>query len=220
MIDNVLCGGENIEDEVCDRLNAYLAKPRSERYVCGFWYKHYDICYLNRRHDFHIWAEENHPFQFFIRYSFYWFVRRKISLVREFFSDSYRWCFKPCHVEIRAAVPRLWMDLDSVMEEVNFAIICQFQKEANNSWLDYVNVDDQREFKQWMDSAVNWIRVERVALQKQIDDASESLPKRYRIDSPEFQGYCEISRTNEDLIREGDTKILKEMVEKRGYFWT
>lgn len=107
-----------------------------------------------------------------------------------------------------------------MIEDVGFAMIVAFKKEADESCVDWNGTENHRKFKNWLDSAADWIAVARPKLVQQMENAYPPHPL-----PPELKGktydelYGEVNRL-EKLIEDTDTSILKQMIEYRDYMWT
>ena len=156
--------------------------------------------------------------------------------------DHIKTIFKPHHSRLRKAIPRQWSDLTSVIVDVNFEIIKSFyEDEYSNGIVDWESDEYHKEFAQWLEAAYKYITVERSELEKQKDAA---YPKSRSDDwfgeaetdkngnvthqmktCEELYGksykevYREVNRL-EALIDKKDTKVITEMVKRKGYFWT
>lgn len=135
------------------------------------------------------------------------------------FTYFVRKIFKPAHNDIRKAIPRGWQDISSLLVDVNFAMIKSFKKEADESFVDWDGTPEHRKFKNWLDTANDWVCNVRPSLQKQMDAAYPdcSIPGIRNKSYEELYG--EVNRL-EKLIDDTDTNILKQFVEYRHYAWT
>lgn len=189
----------------------------------GFWYrKPYSLSWEGWD-EWEEFTKKQFPIQYRIRNGYQTIARNVKHYYKEIYWSVYRF-FNPCHKDIRKAIPRQWRDISGLIVDVNFAMIKSFKEEADSSYVDWKYVEDQVKFKQWLDSAYNYITVERPTLEKQQsdaypshEDAQASLCGSKEKSYDELYG--EVNRI-EKLIDNTDTKILKEMIEYRDYMWT
>lgn len=132
--------------------------------------------------------------------------------------------FRAENETIRKAVPTRYTDTTSLIIDVNFAIIKQFKKEADESYVDWDGHESHAEFKKWLDLAYTWITEGRPNLEKERDRAypkRRSLAEIFKSDSKEdyHSLYGEVHRL-EALIAQTDENILIQMIKYREYFWT
>jgi len=128
--------------------------------------------------------------------------------------------FRPCHSDIRKAIPREWMDIADLIIDVNFAAILSFKKEADESWVDWDSTENHRKFKNWLDSTVHWIERGRPACEAQRDMLYPPYPLPPEMKDKSYDELYGALNKVEELIAQTDTSILKQMVEYRDYFWT
>lgn len=173
--------------------------------------------------DWEIWrknTKKQYPFQYWARETVpHWFSIHIKWSCRELYWKVYRF-FKPCHKSIRKAIPRQWRDIANLIVDVNFAMILSFKKEAEESFVDWDGTPEHRKFKNWLDSAVHWIKEGRPACEAQCDTLypPHPLPSEMK-DRSYDELYGELDKV-EALIAETDANILKQMIEYREYFWT
>lgn len=202
----------------------YLRLPRSERYVYGMFYRRPLAMKLGEweRFDEHIC--KTHPLQYRLR-EFGGDMQDRFGRLCRWFPRACRWLFRPPHPLVRRAIPRHWMDLSSLIEDINFAIIRQFKIEMDEGIVDWTATEHHRDFKAWMERAIAYLDRERPALCEHL----ETVYERHGVDLTEclggqmddaaeaaFEEYCRL----EKVIEESDTRLLQEMIERRGYFWT
>lgn len=173
--------------------------------------------------DWKTWREntkKQYPVQYWLRETVpHWFAVRIKMPCRDLYWNIYRF-FKPCHKDIRKAIPRQWSDITNLIIDVNFAMILSFKKESDESCVDWDGTPEHRKFKNWLDSAAGWINAARPALMRQQDNAYPPHPLPDDMKNKSYDElYGEVNRI-EQLIDETDTNILKQMIEYRGYFWT
>lgn len=164
-------------------------------------------------------TRQQYPVQYFFReeVSLYFSIRwRRIKDLKY----KIKCFFFPMHQEIRKAIPRTWTDLSDLVVDLNFAMILSFKKEADESWVDWDGTEGHRKFKNWLDTAADWIEKTRPELEKQRDNSyPPQRPFKERSAKTYDELYGEVNRI-EKLINETDSNILKQMVEYRDYMWT
>ncbi len=158
------------------------------------------------------------------------------------FYDRIKPIYAPKHSRIRKSVPRTWVDICSLIEDVNFEMIKSFyEEEFIDGIVNWESDDRHTEFSKWLTSAYKYITEERPLLQKKMD---ESYPetgsadqlcdekinpdgsKTYQLKSCEElygKSYQELYGKVEEyetLITNKDTEVLLSMVKYRQFFWT
>ncbi len=131
----------------------------------------------------------------------------------DFVWEVYRY-FKPCHQQIRKAIPNRWTDISELIGIINFELLKAF----HDNEMDIVDWDSNElhsEFKTWIEQAYNYITIERPKLEDQI---SNSYPPRGMKGTYE-EKYGELTRL-ETLLTQKDTEILVEIVKRREMFWS
>jgi hypothetical protein len=153
-----------------------------------------------------------------------------------YYTEKIRPIWSPAHTRIRKAVPRKWMDLSSIIKDVNFEIIKSFyEEEYLNGVVDWEQSGPSHiEFSVWLEEAYRYVTEERLMLEKQMDDAyppSRPIDAWFEETEETFKGkklykfkpsnadYSEVNRL-EQLIEEKDTEILSTLIKYRGFFWT
>jgi len=159
------------------------------------------------------------------KYPIQFFIRDKASDIRYFFTrkmKDYYWIayrfFKPCHSDIRKAIPSRWVDIHALILDVNVAMLLSFKKEADESCVDWTFTEDQKKFKNWLDVAAKWFAADRPIVVKQMEDAYPPLGSKTK-DKTYEELYGEVNRL-EKLIDDTDSAFLKQMIEYRAYMWT
>lgn len=188
-------------------------------YKYGFWYKNPRSLTLDGWTEWRTNVKKNHPIQYFVRefandtrYTLLGWYRKVKNGVRR--------VFNPQHQDLRKAIPRSWSDISDLIVDVNFAMILSFKKEADESHVDWDGTEKHREFKNWLDSAAHWITVGRPNCQVQSDALQPLHPLDDLQKGKTYEElYGEMNKM-EKLMEDTDSKILKEMIEYRGYFWT
>jgi hypothetical protein len=164
-------------------------------------------------------TKEKYPFQYWLREDvYYWFLGFKWKW--DDFSYKLKCTFKPKHQEIRKAIPKTWVDISSLIVDVNFAMILSFKKEADESWVNWDGTEKHREFKNWLDSAAHWITIGKVNCEAQADVLYPPCPLTDDLKGKSYeQLYGELNKML-SLIEETNSQILKQMIDYREYFWT
>lgn len=167
-------------------------------------------------------VREEHPIQYRIRECIedmeHIFIRRCRQL-----KYSLRTLFFPENELIRKAIPARGCDVTHLITVMNFAAILQFKKEADESHVDWNGTEEHREFKNWLDLAVVWIKEGKANLEKKLDEAYpdldliRSVPTLGKEQIKDL--YKEVQRL-EELIKQTDENILVQMMKYRDYFWT
>ena len=132
--------------------------------------------------------------------------------------------FNPKNKKYRAAIPNTWADVCVLIEDVNFAFIKGFyEDEYKSGWVDWQGSGEPTsKFAKWLEKAYQYITVERLQLQKDLDAAYPPLTAKRltEINRNSYEEeYAEVHRI-EKLIQDKDTKILTETIKYRQYFWT
>ena len=157
---------------------------------------------------------------------------------RMFYYDKVKPIFKPQHSRIRKSIPKTWMDIGTLIENVNFEMIKSFyEDEYSKGYIDWESDDYHKNFSNWLKNAYKYISEIRPKLENDLENAyPSSLPivqmfkpitdsqgrKLYEMVSdgiPYEKKYAEVIRI-ENLIEENDTEILIQMIKFRKYFWT
>ncbi len=194
----------------------YLSQPKRARVRFGLYVVPFAL-------DFEGWdkwdeyVKKTYPVQYWVRETWTWFSYRWKDL-RRWPRQTWRWLFKPPHPLVRASIPRHWMDLSGLIEDINFAIIKQFELEMRDSCVDWDSDWSHRNFKNWILDAVDYIDNRRPALEQAMQDTyPKGLSFSQMMADP---SWGEKYRMYEELIRHKDTDLLQQMVENRGFFWT
>jgi hypothetical protein len=142
--------------------------------------------------------------RWFIQYEI---IRRIPYQIRDFYWMKVKTIWAPKHSRIRKAVPRHWMDLDHVLQEVNFEIIKSFYEDEYKAGIvDWEGTGgDSLKFTKWLEEAYIYITSYRKVLEKQIDNA--------------YPNYKKVEKLEKEM-EDKDTKILTELVKWRRHMWT
>ena len=133
--------------------------------------------------------------------------------LNNFVWDVYRY-FKPCHQQIRKAIPNRFTDICKLIRDVNF----EFVKSFHDNEMDIIDWDadnHHKDFRDWINKSYDYITIERPELQDQL---SKSYPPPRAKGSYE-EKYAEVIRL-ESLIETKDTELLLEIIKRRQMFWS
>jgi hypothetical protein len=140
----------------------------------------------------------------FIQYEI---IRRIPYQIREFYWTKVKTIWAPKHSRIRKAIPRHWMDLDHVLQDVNFEIIKSFYEDEYKAGIvDWEGTGgDALKFTKWLEESYTYITSYRKVLEKQIDNA--------------YPNYRKVEKLEKEM-EDKDTKVLIELVKWRRHMWT
>ena len=158
-----------------------------------------------------------------------------------YYYEKIRPIFSPQNKRYRKVVPRTWSDVSNLIEVVNFEFIKGFyEDEYLHGHTDWEGTGEHAvEFAKWLESAYDYITIERPTLEKQMDDAYPVLlPLKEMFVPCEYddkgkvkmlkmvddgrtyeEKYGEVNRL-EQLIQDKDTEILTQLVKYRFFFWS
>ena len=182
----------------------------------------YETPYSLSMDDWELWRKEmkeKYPFQYWLREDVYFWLTSWKRRWEDFYYEI-NCFFNPKNQEIRKAIPKTWMDISSLVVDVNRAMILSFKKEADEGFIDWNADEGHKNFKNWLDAAAKWFTEDKPNLEKQRDAAYPPYPlpiemKEYSYD----QLYGKVNEL-EKTIEDTDSKILKEMIDFRQYMWT
>jgi hypothetical protein len=184
-----------------------------------FWYKTPSSLSWDDWEKWRVDTRKQYPIQYFFRED----VRLEFSIIWRRIKDfkyKIKCFFFPYHQELRKAIPNTWRDISSLVIDLNLAMILSFKKEADASWVDWDGTEEHRKFKNWLDSAANWVQEGRPNLEKLRDNAYPPYPLPDRMKDWNYeQLYSEVNRI-EKLINDTDSNIIKQMIDYRDYMWT
>lgn len=158
-----------------------------------------------------------------------------------YYYDKIRPIFNPQNKRYRKIIPRTWSDVSHLIEIVNFEFIKGFyENEYLHGHTDWEGTGEHAvEFALWLESAYDYITIERPQLEKDMDNAYPPHPpinemfvpcetdekgkvKMFRMverkESYE-ELYGEVNRL-EQLIQDKDTEILSQLIKYRHFFWS
>lgn len=149
--------------------------------------------------------------------------------------------FSPENKRYRKAIPRTWTDVSHLIEIVNFEFIKGFyENEYLHGHTDWEGTGEHAvEFAKWLESAYDYITIERPELERQMDAAyppyrpidkmfvpcqtdENGKVKMYTMvdDGKTYkEKYGEVDRL-EQLIQDKDTEILTQLAKYRHFFWS
>lgn len=152
--------------------------------------------------------------------------------------EKIRPIFNPQNKRLRKFIPRTWTDTSHFMVDLNFELIKIFyEDEYKADIVDWNSDEPHRKFARWLEHTYFYITKARPQLEidlqnaypptKPIEVMFERVPQEdgtvrtYLKDDgiPYEIKYKEVNRI-EKLIDDTDTKILKEFVDYRNFFWT
>jgi len=155
--------------------------------------------------------------------------------------DKVRPIFAPQNKRYRKIIPRTWSDILNMIEVVNFEFIKGFYEgEYLHGHTDWEGTGEHTvEFAKWLESAYDYITIERPQLEKDMDNAYPPLRpieewfeacetddkgkvKMYKMidDGKTYEEkYGEVNRL-EQLIQDKDSEILTQLVKYRHFFWS
>jgi len=157
---------------------------------------------------------------------------------RLWYYDVIKPVFRPHHVRLRKAIPRQWTDLVTVIVNINFEIIKSFyEDEYKDGYIDWSSTEEHKAFEQWLINAYRYITVERPILQSRLENSypptrsldemfqpftDENGRKMFRMvdDGVPYEVKYKDVIYFEKLINEKDNQILKELIDKKEFFWT
>lgn len=141
----------------------------------------------------------------------------------------------------RKVIPRTWSDVSSLIDTVNFEFIKGFyEKEYLHGHTDWEGTGEHAvEFARWLESAYDYITIERPKLEEQMENAypphrpldemfepcefdENGKAKMYKMvdDGRSYEEkYGEVNRL-EQLIQDKDTEVLTNLIKYRHFFWS
>jgi hypothetical protein len=138
--------------------------------------------------------------------------------VREFWYSKLNPILNPQNSRYRAVIPKTWLDVDCLMENVNFEFIKGFyEDEFLQSAVDWNYNEKHKKFALWLKKSYKYLTVKRPELELKIEN---SYPKELpELLSTRKKIYSKIEKLEKELF-DRDTQLLKEFVEYRKFFWT
>jgi hypothetical protein len=215
-----------------NNVDDYFNLPKSKRQKWGVYLKPYGLpCdFLDETElgwkEFDRRIKKLYPIQGWFREWFisidnpvYWFFYRLNRNTRDIKNIIKRF-IRPAHPRFRKAYPRhKWHDLSHAIVDINFALIQDFyHEEISRDFVNWDATEEHKAFRAWIEDAIFWIEKAEPQAQKDLDTAFTNIDRKNR-KLPYDQMYAEVIRI-EKTIEETNTRILKEMIEHRGFFWT
>ena len=154
---------------------------------------------------------------------------------RHWYWDNIKPIIKPAHKRLRKAIPRQWRDISSLIVDLNFEIIKSFyEEEYKQETVDWKSTSKEAaKFEKWLNEAYRYIVVERLILEKRVEEAYPPSKPFDEMFKPTGDGNYELVNDGipyevknkevidlEKKIEETDTKLLKELIKYRDFFWT
>jgi hypothetical protein len=213
-------------------VNAYFDLPKPKREKWGIYLKPYALpCdFLDDTklgwNEFDRRIQKIYPIQGWFREWFlssdnpvYWFFHKLNRNIKDI-KNNIRRFIRPSHPRFRKAYPRhKWHDLKEAIVDINFALIQDFyHEEISRDFVNWDATEEHKAFRAWIEDAIFWIEKAEPQAQKDLDAAYKNVDRKNR-NLPYEQMYGEVNRI-EKTIEETNTRILKEMMEHRGFFWT
>ena len=184
-----------------------------------FWYTEINAGTMEQWTQWEKDTKAAYPVQYFIRENLcdakHW-LKDKFFHIRRYF----KFLFRPAHPLIRKALPREWQDISSLITDVNFAMIAQFKKEADESCVDWDYTDESRKFKNWLDVTALWVTEGRPNMIEHMQKMYPPHPLPEKMKDWDYEQLYGSVDQIEKVISETDTNILKQMIDYREYFWT
>jgi hypothetical protein len=158
-----------------------------------------------------------------------------------YYYEKVRPLFSPQNERYRKVIPRTWTDVSHLLEIVNFEFVKGFYEgEYLHGSTDWEGTSPRHvEFAHWLESAYDYITIERPQLEKDMDNAYPPLRPieewfetceadesgkvkmlKMKDDGKTYEEkYGEVNRL-EQLIQDKDTEILTQLVKYRHFFWS
>lgn len=212
-------------------IKEYFKLPKDKREKWGFWYlKPIALSmddFLDKKAkggwgEFRKLIMNEYPIQGWIREWFfgwdnpiYAFIKIKIRQISDI-KYNIECFFNPYHKRIRNALPKTFSDITGLILDLNFAMILDFYyEEVLDGPVDWTFDEQHKTFINWIKNVVNYIEVERPALEKEND-------KLWRAENGKKINKTFLNKMHkkENFIIEMDKRILKEMIDYKEMFWT
>jgi len=138
---------------------------------------------------------------------------------------------------LRKAIPRQWCDLTTIIPIINFEIIKSFyEDEYKNGCIDWSSDENHKNFEQWLIESYRYITVERPLLESRLNNSyppSRPLDEMFKPIEKDGKKWYQLVDDGvpyevkykdviyyENKIKDKDTQILKDLIDKREFFWT
>ena len=139
---------------------------------------------------------------------------------KDFYRTKIRTIYKPHHSRIRKAIPRYWYDLDYVAVMVNFEIIKSFyEDEYKDGPVDWNSDKAHKDFAKWLEGAYKYITKDRPLLEKKTEDAYPDLDSYPTGKTSYNKLYGKVDKLEKEL-KDKDTDVIVEMINRREFMWT
>jgi hypothetical protein len=154
---------------------------------------------------------------------------------RHWYWDKIKPIIKPAHKRLRKAIPKQWRDIASLVIDLNFELIKAFyEEEYEQGIIDWKGTSKEAaKFERWLKKTYKYISVDKAVLEKRLEKSYPSSKPFDEMFKPTEDGNYEFVDDGipyavkykkvialEDKIKENDTRILKELIEYRDFFWT
>jgi len=169
-------------------------------------------------------VRKEYPVQGFIReYLFdydnpvYWGVVKTKDAIRHGYYNVKRF-IKPCAPRFRKAWKRhQYIDICDAIEYCNLALLLDFwEEEVVDGHVDWQSDEKHIKFYDELKASMIWEKYDKPHTLSEIDKAYDDVSNRT---GPFDVKYAEVNRL-EELVRDGDTKVLHFMIDNRACFWT
>lgn len=145
--------------------------------------------------------------------------------------------FCPQNSRLRKFIPRKWCDTTELMVDINFEMIKIFyENEYLNGYVDWQSDEIHKKFADWLEKTYQYITKVRPELEeklsnsyppsrpfdewfKEVEVGGKKMFEMIQDDVPYEVKYKDVIYF-EKMIKDLDTKTLKEFAENREYFWT
>ncbi len=142
-----------------------------------------------------------------------------LSVVKDVRNNIKRF-IRPLHPRLRKYTPHRYqqMDIPKAIIEINFAMVLDFWyeevlRDQLHDWKEYSEISP---FYNWIINSVDYIEKRRPLLVSQLDMEYDKIDYRSKI--PYKIKYKEVIRIEEEL-KTADSRILKEIIDYRDFFW-
>jgi len=222
-----------LKDYSVSTVQDYIALPKSEREYKGLYLvpRALAVKYLGNPGSFSEWdlfysyVRQNYPIQWFFRHYLtswdnpvYKFVKLKVMHFQDFKHATKRF-FKPLCPRWRNSFRRHeYLDISSIIEKSNFALILDFwYEDVENGFTDWNSTPALKKFYKELQKAVKYIENDRKIIEQQIDDAlSESVKNRK---AKSFTTRYKKLTKLEEKLKDSDTHVLTWLITNRYFFW-
>jgi len=159
--------------------------------------------------------KENYPIQAFFRITVHDFIDMRWWRLQEFTRKMKR-VFVGENESTVSLVPDEYMDKVELIPHMLLQMTLDFQKEANKSYVDYVERDSQREFKEWLDKTCHIITDVMPYVEKRVERAYEVSATKHG-NFEEIYGHVTKWEKYSILLQRS---TCKDIIDHLDYFWT